>query len=141
MTRIRSLAVMAVLGVLPVVLTARTAQGPPAPLENPCLACHEDVTHAFLKTPHGKAMKFQAGRFQGDCQACHSEATAHMETGDPSAIFNPAKVSAAETNESCLACHQTQKVGCSGVAARTSWQGTVAFPAIRSITRRPSRCY
>jgi DmsE family decaheme c-type cytochrome len=54
-------------------------------------------------------MQFQVGRFQGDCQVCHGDATAHMESADPAKVQNPAKLSAVEASETCLKCHQNQK--------------------------------
>jgi len=109
MSRIDLTAVIIWLGLLSPLAPIMARPSANAPRENPCLSCHEAIGKSFDSTPHGKAMRFEPGRFVGDCQACHGYGAAHIESADPTKIANPATLSALEASETCLKCHQTEK--------------------------------
>jgi DmsE family decaheme c-type cytochrome len=74
-----------------------------------CQACHEDIFNAFQKDPH-KAVDFDKKRGYEDhaCEGCHGPASMHLETVSPEDVINPAKLSAARVDETCLTCHRNQ---------------------------------
>jgi DmsE family decaheme c-type cytochrome len=97
---------------------ARSAAAPAAPAapEKPefvgsetCQTCHEDLYNAFLKSPH-HTVEINAKRgFKGKgCEACHGPGSLHAGSGDAALIKNPAKLTAALTDKTCLTCHLNQ---------------------------------
>jgi len=98
---------------------AKTATAPaetPAPAgpkefvgSETCQACHEDIFNAFQKDPH-KAVDFdkKRGHENNACESCHGPASKHVETLSADEIVNPAKLSAARIDETCLSCHRNQ---------------------------------
>jgi DmsE family decaheme c-type cytochrome len=75
--------------------------------DSDCAMCHEDVVAAFQKTGHARAPGWGD---EGGCQSCHGPGDAHIdEGGDPEKIIRFGTLSAAESSDHCLACHQTQE--------------------------------
>jgi len=74
-----------------------------------CQSCHEDIFNAFQKDPH-KAVDFDKKRGREDhaCESCHGPASMHIETVSAEDIINPAKLTVARADETCLACHRNQ---------------------------------
>jgi DmsE family decaheme c-type cytochrome len=81
-----------------------------------CAACHEPVVKQYLTTRHGKAEKFATEGYQS-CASCHGDVSAHVESADPSKIFNPAKAEPMEAASRCLNCHSNQH-------NRAFWEGS-----------------
>ncbi len=69
-----------------------------------CKTCHEEIYNAWEKTPHWKTTLSKEPSHQG-CEGCHGPGAEHVEGGDTSKIFNPAKHSAKEVDAKCLTCH------------------------------------
>jgi DmsE family decaheme c-type cytochrome len=87
----------------------------PAPTEKTfigsemCGVCHEDIGKAFLKSPHEAVEKGDKHGFTGKaCESCHGPGSKHAETLSPADIRNPSKISTAETDRVCMACHNNQ---------------------------------
>lgn len=71
-----------------------------------CIGCHSDVAKQFGENPHQKISLMHGGNDTA-CESCHGAGKAHVDGGgDTSKIFNPAKHSAQEVDEKCLACHE-----------------------------------
>src|SRR5215469_1682200 len=74
-----------------------------------CQACHEDIFNAFVKSPHHTVEINEKRGFKGKgCESCHSMGSLHAGSGDASLIRNPAKLTAAAANQTCLKCHLNQ---------------------------------
>ena len=74
-----------------------------------CQTCHEDIFKAFQKDPHKVVdLDKTRGRENHACEGCHGPGGAHIETLSTDDIVNPTKLSAARTDERCLACHRNQ---------------------------------
>ncbi len=65
-----------------------------------CTTCHEDIGKAFAKSPHRAVAK--------TCESCHGPGSKHAESLSAAEIRNPAKVSPAEADRTCLTCHRNQ---------------------------------
>ena len=70
-----------------------------------CADCHEEVAAAFANTAHSKFFSSRPELADYFCEACHGDATAHVEEADPELILNPAKHDQFGGNELCLTCH------------------------------------
>jgi DmsE family decaheme c-type cytochrome len=75
-----------------------------------CAECHTEVSDSFHKTPHGTYFSDEAGLKENSCETCHGSATAHIESGDPKDIVNPARAESSDGNELCLTCHNTNRL-------------------------------
>jgi DmsE family decaheme c-type cytochrome len=77
-----------------------------------CGMCHEDIGKALLKSPHEAVERGDGGDkhgFKGKaCESCHGPGSNHVQTLSAADIRNPAKLSPAETDRTCLACHRNQ---------------------------------
>ena len=70
-----------------------------------CATCHEDVAKGFANNPHTKMAQMH-GSSGITCENCHGPGKAHVDGGgDITKIFNPAKHSPKEVDETCLKCH------------------------------------
>ncbi len=83
----------------------------PAPLQasendEACLVCHEEMEETFTRTAHGIYFKNDNKTGNYGCQSCHLDGTAHIESGDPALIYNPARMHDFDEAESCLSCHR-----------------------------------
>lgn len=91
---------------------------PPAPSPTPatyvgsdaCGVCHEDIAKAFAKSPHEAVEKGETKHgFKGQaCESCHGPGSNHVNSLSAVDIRNPAKISPAETDKTCLNCHRNQ---------------------------------
>src|ERR1700733_590076 len=74
-----------------------------------CMACHEDISNAFPKSPHHRLSIDAKRGWEGRaCEACHGPGQKHAESGDPTLIRNPANLAAADVDKICLTCHLNQ---------------------------------
>ncbi|MFP5248896.1 MAG: DmsE family decaheme c-type cytochrome [Acidobacteriota bacterium] len=70
-----------------------------------CATCHSEVAKGFANNPHTKMVQMH-GDNGITCENCHGPGKAHVEGGgDVSKIFNPAKATAKQVDETCLKCH------------------------------------
>ena len=75
-----------------------------------CGMCHEDIGKALLKSPHEAVDTGEDKHgFKGKvCESCHGPGSNHVESLSAVDIRNPAKLSPAETDRTCLACHRNR---------------------------------
>jgi DmsE family decaheme c-type cytochrome len=74
-----------------------------------CQPCHDDISTAFQKNPHHEVESNTRRGFQGmACESCHGPGAKHAESVSASDITNPAKLTAAKTDQLCLKCHLNQ---------------------------------
>ena len=75
-----------------------------------CQACHEDIAKIFAKASRHARLESDTHRGWSGyaCEACHGPGAKHAETVDPAFIRQPAKLSAAQADQVCLACHANQ---------------------------------
>jgi DmsE family decaheme c-type cytochrome len=74
-----------------------------------CTTCHEDTGKAFTSSPHQAVEKSDKHGFTGKaCESCHGPGSKHAESLSPADIRNPAKLSPAEVDRTCMTCHRNQ---------------------------------
>src|ERR1039457_5986583 len=74
-----------------------------------CGTCHEDIGKAFAKSPHEAVDLGDKHGFKGNaCESCHGPGSNHIQSLSAVDIRNPAKLSPAETDQTCLTCHRNQ---------------------------------
>ena len=74
-----------------------------------CQACHQEIFDSFQKDPHKSIdLDKKRGRENHACEGCHGPGSSHVETVSADEIVNPAKLSVARIEETCLACHRNQ---------------------------------
>jgi len=75
-----------------------------------CLQCHRQVVQVFALNAHGKSARFLKDSRSATCQVCHRNGEKHSETSSRTKIGesadSPYNPTAAQINESCLACHR-----------------------------------
>ncbi len=70
-----------------------------------CATCHAEAAKGFTDNPHSRLALLHGGT-GATCESCHGAGRAHVEgAGDVSKIFNPAKATAKQVDETCLGCH------------------------------------
>jgi DmsE family decaheme c-type cytochrome len=70
-----------------------------------CATCHEAEAKGFASNPHSK-LALEHGKTGATCESCHGAGKAHVEGGgDISKIFDPAKATSRQVDETCLGCH------------------------------------
>jgi DmsE family decaheme c-type cytochrome len=70
-----------------------------------CATCHEETAKKFADNPHSKLAEMH-GHNGATCESCHGAGKAHVDGGgDVTKIFNPAKHSSKEVDDTCLTCH------------------------------------
>jgi DmsE family decaheme c-type cytochrome len=70
-----------------------------------CATCHESEAKGFGSNPHSK-LALEHGKTGVTCEACHGAGKAHVDGGgDITKIFDPAKATARQVDETCLGCH------------------------------------
>jgi DmsE family decaheme c-type cytochrome len=74
-----------------------------------CTGCHDNVVESFALDMHGKSAKFLKGSFDAKCDRCHGDPKRHIRSRKPADIINPARLPAAQANETCLTCHSGDK--------------------------------
>lgn len=86
-------------------LTEVTAMPAALPMTRGCMRCHMSDVQA--PTPgsrdHFAGLPFLHGGIT--CEACHGDATAHVQSGGKAAVVNPAKLDAAARDSVCISCH------------------------------------
>jgi DmsE family decaheme c-type cytochrome len=101
---------------LPVLLWFMAVSGSAALAQKPdpgyvgseiCQACHDEVATKFTSSAH-QAITRRSGLEQRACESCHGPGAKHAESATPADIRNPAKLSAAEADRTCLGCHKNQ---------------------------------
>ncbi|MEW6050600.1 MAG: GSU2203 family decaheme c-type cytochrome [Candidatus Zixiibacteriota bacterium] len=93
---IGALAILAL--VFPVMTSAPSAAGV-------CAECHAEVSESFHNMPHGLFLAESAAWKENPCEACHGQGSAHITSGDPNQIINPARIDQFGSRELCLSCH------------------------------------
>lgn len=81
-----------------------------------CKACHGDLAKTFSTNIHSKAGFY--GVKDAGCESCHGPAGKHVDTGDKSAIINPANLNSETVSTKCLECHSKDK-------GQMFWKGSV----------------
>jgi predicted CXXCH cytochrome family protein len=78
-----------------------------------CLQCHRAIVQSFALDAHGKSAKFLKDSRAAKCELCHANSDKHAETSTKTRsagdVVNPAKVTSALANESCLQCHSMDR--------------------------------
>ena len=70
-----------------------------------CATCHEEAAKKFSSNPHSR-LALEHGGKGISCEGCHGAGKAHVDGGgDVTKIRQFAKLSAAQTDETCLTCH------------------------------------
>jgi len=71
-----------------------------------CQSCHEDIFKAFQKNPHHLVESDKKyGHTAQACEACHGPGGKHAESMSAADIRQPAKLTAAAADRTCLSCH------------------------------------
>ncbi|MEP6601747.1 MAG: DmsE family decaheme c-type cytochrome [Nitrospirota bacterium] len=84
-------------------------QQPPYSGSEACGTCHEDIFKAFAKNPHHSVETSKKKGFEGQaCESCHGPGAKHAESGSAEDIRNPAKLTAAQADRACMACHMNE---------------------------------
>jgi DmsE family decaheme c-type cytochrome len=87
--------------------TAQTKDTNPADFVSAevCATCHESEAKGFADNPHSK-LALEHGKTGATCESCHGAGKAHVEGGgDITKIFDPAKATSKQVDETCLGCH------------------------------------
>lgn len=75
--------------------------------------CHNAIVESFAFEVHGKSAKFLRDSRAANCESCHGNSEKHAETSTQTIMrgetVNPAKLTAAQTNDSCLQCHSRDR--------------------------------
>jgi DmsE family decaheme c-type cytochrome len=76
-----------------------------------CRDCHKPEAASYDRGPHWRTEtgKHSGPQWQG-CEACHGPGKAHNDSGgDPTKIIRLSALSAKQTSQRCLACHETSE--------------------------------
>jgi len=72
-----------------------------------CIPCHNDVYVQYKKTIHYRLDPSELPGVQRGCETCHGPGSRHVQSkGAASDIISFSRLSAQETSEICLQCHQ-----------------------------------
>jgi predicted CXXCH cytochrome family protein len=78
-----------------------------------CQQCHRLIVQTFQLDAHGKSARFLSDTRGAKCEACHGNSDKHAETSTKTKFapgtINPAAVTAAEANQTCLVCHRRER--------------------------------
>jgi DmsE family decaheme c-type cytochrome len=100
-----------------------------------CQTCHEDIFKDFSRNPH-HAVEKKKGWETRACESCHGSGSKHAESASADDIRNPAKLSAAEQNKTCLACHRNQPTHIGRVKAG-HFRGQMSCNSCHSVHKTP----
>jgi DmsE family decaheme c-type cytochrome len=86
------------------------AQAPPGQPQgyagsDTCLACHTDKGDSLKGTAHAQARNPRSPAAGQGCESCHGPGQAHVDDDAKGHIRKFAQLAPAETNQTCLACH------------------------------------
>jgi predicted CXXCH cytochrome family protein len=83
----------------------RTTMPAPLPVDPNCLHCHATDIQPNLPTARSRfaTVPFRQGGI--GCSSCHGDPTQHLATQGRGAIVNPANLSIARRDSSCIQCH------------------------------------
>ena len=81
-----------------------------------CQRCHKEDVQSFALDAHGKSGKFLKDSRVTTCESCHGDSEKHIQTKEAKDTINPAKLPAAQANESCLQCHARDRT-------HSNWRG------------------
>ena len=81
-----------------------------------CRDCHGETVQGFSANIHAKADAY--GFAGAGCESCHGGSEAHVQSGDPTAIINPAKIDVEAASALCLDCHARGK-------GQMYWHGSI----------------
>ena len=70
-----------------------------------CLTCHGDKAESIKGTPHAQAKNPRSPAATRGCESCHGPGQAHVDDDSKGHIRKFAQIASAETNETCLTCH------------------------------------
>jgi DmsE family decaheme c-type cytochrome len=71
-----------------------------------CQTCHEDIFNSLAKSPHQTVEISKRKDWKGRaCESCHGPGATHAGSASAADIRNPAKLSAALADKTCLTCH------------------------------------
>jgi DmsE family decaheme c-type cytochrome len=70
-----------------------------------CVVCHSDKEDSLKGTQHAKAMNPRTPAATQGCESCHGPGQAHVDDDAKGNIRKFAQITPAETNETCLGCH------------------------------------
>jgi DmsE family decaheme c-type cytochrome len=120
---------LAVCLVLTISISARQAVNAPAPPQpaatqvpaghagaDTCATCHEDRAQDIARSPHGQIKDARAPAATLGCESCHGPGQAHVDDDAKGNIKRFGALSAAETNQTCLTCHNR--------AGHAAWEGS-----------------
>jgi DmsE family decaheme c-type cytochrome len=109
------------------------AQAPAYAGSEVCQTCHEDIFNAIQKSPHGVVETDKKRGWEGrTCESCHGPGSGHAESGSAEAIRNPARLPAAEVDQTCLKCHRNQPTH-AGRLQSSHARGQVACTSCHSV--------
>jgi DmsE family decaheme c-type cytochrome len=125
------LAALCLLGVITARAAGAIAQAPPAQKPSPpvasvgasgyagsdtCVVCHEGESGTLKGTPHGEAKNPRSPEAAHGCESCHGPGQAHIDDDAKGHIRRFAQITHAETNGTCLSCHNR--------GAHAGWEGS-----------------
>lgn len=93
--------------------TATTQSAQQQVIGRDCQQCHRLIVQTFALDVHGKSAKFLSDSRGANCEACHGNSDKHAESSTKTksgpGTVNPANLSAAEANQTCLVCHERDR--------------------------------
>ncbi len=72
-----------------------------------CGQCHEAVYASFQGNVHARLRSFEFRGTPGGCESCHGPGAKHMDSGNPSDIYQFGEKESETDNLQCLRCHRT----------------------------------
>jgi len=84
---------------------ARSSTFSEARLGARCLPCHDKIVTSFALNTHGKTKNSLVTERAMACESCHGNSDQHRVSLAAADTVNPAKLTSAKADESCLACH------------------------------------
>lgn len=116
-----------------------------------CATCHDEVSKGFANNPHTK-MALMHGSAGITCENCHGAGKAHVDGGgDVTKIFDPAKATPKQVNETCEKCHAAShpnfdrsphaKAGLSCISCHSIHGGNAQLPgqaAVKAVLKTSS---
>jgi len=73
--------------------------------EETCMLCHAEVAEGYVDSVHHRTSDPRTPAAARGCETCHGPGSLHVQTIDPAAIVNPARLPPAEASALCITCH------------------------------------